>query len=346
MKGTTMRFFPDSFKVSTPDDRSIHVERDFNARRALVFDAFTTPELVRRWLLGPDGWTMPVCEIDLRVGGRYRYVWRKEAIGKDMAMGGVFRQVVRPARLVATEKFDDAWYPGEAVNTTTFEERDGVTSVRVVVLYESKEARDTASRSGMERGMIAGYDRLEALLASDMAGGLPQHLVDAPVVADTAPRLAAAIHVTIPRSEIRSVIGPGLTEIMAAVTAQGIGPAGPWFTHHFAMHPATFDFEICVPVSAPVKPVGRVVSREMPASRVVRAVYQGPYEQLSEGWKEFDSWMAEHGHAPAPDLYECYTVGPDSSPDPASWRTELSRPIAMSRASTSTPGQPATQSHR
>ena len=226
-----------------------------------MFDAFTKPELVRRWLLGPDGWTMPVCEIDLRVGGRYRYLWRKEAIGKDMGMGGVFREVVRPARLVATEKFDDAWYPGEAVNTTTFQEENDVTSVRLVVLYESKEARDTASRSGMERGMIAGYDRLEALLASDVAGGHPQHLVDVPVVADTTPLLAAAIHVTIPRSEIRSVMGPGLTEIMSAVTAQGIGPAGPWFTHHFAMNPSTFDFEICVPVSAPVRPVGRVVSR-------------------------------------------------------------------------------------
>ena len=89
-------------------------------------------------------------------------------------MGGLFREVVRPARLVATEKFDDAWYPGEAVNTTTFEEQNGVTNVRLIVLYESKEARDTASRSGMERGMIAGYDRLEALLASEVAGARPR----------------------------------------------------------------------------------------------------------------------------------------------------------------------------
>ena len=118
-----MLFYPESFKVSTPTDREIEIERDFNAPRQLVFDAFTKPELVRRWLLGPDGWTMPVCEIDLRVGGAYRYVWRKESIGKDMGMGGVFREVVRPERLVATEKFDDAWYPGEAVDTTLFEEK-------------------------------------------------------------------------------------------------------------------------------------------------------------------------------------------------------------------------------
>src|SRR5438034_438593 len=115
IKEPQMLFYPESFKVSTPTDREIAIERDFNAPRRLVFDAFTKPELVRRWLLGPDGWTMPVCEIDLRAGGAYRYVWRKESTGKEMGMGGVFREIVRPDKLVATEKFDDAWYPGEAV---------------------------------------------------------------------------------------------------------------------------------------------------------------------------------------------------------------------------------------
>ncbi len=163
-----MLFYPQTFKLSTPSDREILVERDFDAPRALVFDAFTRPDLVRRWLLGPDGWTMPMCEIDLRVGGAYRYVWRKESTGAEMGMGGTFREIVPPQKLVITEKFDDAWYPGEAINTTTFEERSGITTVRLVVAYESREARDIASRSGMERGMIAGFDRLEQLLA---AGG-------------------------------------------------------------------------------------------------------------------------------------------------------------------------------
>jgi len=163
-----MLFYPQTFKLSTPSDREILVERDFDAPRALVFAAFTRPDLVRRWLLGPDGWTMPVCQIDLRVGGAYRYVWRKESTGAEMGMGGTFREIVPPQKLVITEKFDDAWYPGEAINTTTFEERSGVTTVRLVVTYESREARDIASRSGMERGMIAGFDRLEQVLA---AGG-------------------------------------------------------------------------------------------------------------------------------------------------------------------------------
>jgi uncharacterized protein YndB with AHSA1/START domain len=157
--------YPDSFTVSTPSDREIQVTRDFHAPRRLVFDAFTKPDLVRRWLLGPPGWTMPVCEIDLRVGGAYRYVWRKEG-EKDMGMGGVFRDIVPSERLVATERFDDAWYPGEALDTTVFVEDAAITRITITVLYQSREARDTARRSGMEHGMAAGYNRLEDVLSS------------------------------------------------------------------------------------------------------------------------------------------------------------------------------------
>jgi len=163
-------FYPDSFKVSTPTDREIQVIRDFNAPRQLVFDAFTKPELVRRWLLGPPGWTMPLCEIDLKVGGAYRYLWRHANNEREMGMGGVFREIVSPERLVATEKFDESWYPGEALDTTVFVEEGDITKVTITVLYESKEARDTASRSGMESGMAAGYNRLEEILSSMMAG--------------------------------------------------------------------------------------------------------------------------------------------------------------------------------
>lgn len=166
-----MLFFPDSFKVSTPNDLDIEVERDFNAPRELVFDAFTKPELVRRWLLGPDGWTMPVCEIDLRVGGLYRYVWRKESTNTEMGMGGEFREIARPKKLVATEKFDEAWYAGEALDTTQFIEQGDVTKIKLTVHYQSKEARDAAAHSGMEHGMAAGYLRLEEVLAALSVAG-------------------------------------------------------------------------------------------------------------------------------------------------------------------------------
>lgn len=157
--------YPESFKVSAPSDLEIEITRSFGAGRQLVFDAFTKPELVRRWLLGPPGWTMPVCEIDLTVGGAYRYVWRKVGVS-DMGMGGVFREIMPPRRLVATERFDQAWYAGEAVDTTVFVEDGDVTRVTITVLYQSKEARDTASKSGMEHGMAAGYNRLEEMLSS------------------------------------------------------------------------------------------------------------------------------------------------------------------------------------
>jgi uncharacterized protein YndB with AHSA1/START domain len=155
-------------EVTTPTDREIAMTRVFAAPRRLVFDAFTKPELVRRWLLGPSGWTMPVCEIDLRVGGRYRYVWRKTGV-PDMGMGGVFREIVPPERIVATELFDDAWYEGEAVDTTLFDEQGGSTRVTITMLLASKEVRDAVLKSGMEGGVEAGYDRLDEILASQVA---------------------------------------------------------------------------------------------------------------------------------------------------------------------------------
>ena len=156
-------------EITTPTDREIAMTRVFEAPRALVFDAFTKPELVRRWLLGPSGWTMPVCEIDLRVGGRYRYVWRKAGV-PDMGMGGVFREIVPAERIVATESFDEAWYEGEAVDTTVFHEKGGRTTVTMTMLLGSREIRDKILKSGMEKGVAESYDRLEEILASQTAG--------------------------------------------------------------------------------------------------------------------------------------------------------------------------------
>jgi uncharacterized protein YndB with AHSA1/START domain len=155
-----------TLKVTTRGDREIIMTRVVDAPRQMVFDAFTKPELVRQWLLGPDGWSMPVCEIDLRVGGKYRYVWRHDGNGSEMGMGGVFREIVVPERIVATEKFDEAWYPGEAVDTTLFVEQGGKTTVTQIILGASHEAREAILKSGMESGVEASYDRLEKLLVS------------------------------------------------------------------------------------------------------------------------------------------------------------------------------------
>ncbi len=155
-----------NLKVTTSSDREIAMTRVFDAPRTLVFDAHTKPDLVRLWLLGPPGWSMPVCEMDVRVGGKYRWVWRHDRDGTTMGMGGVYREIVKPERLITTERFDEAWYPGEALNTLVLVEQGGRTTLTQTMRYESQEARDAVLKSGMEKGVAASYDRLADLLAS------------------------------------------------------------------------------------------------------------------------------------------------------------------------------------
>src|SRR2546428_9607982 len=114
-----------TLKVTTPTEREIVLTRVFNAPRSLVFDALTRPELLKRWF-GPRGWSLVVCEVDLRVGGAWRFVLRGPD-GKDMGIGGVYREIVRPERSVHTESFDD--YPGESIVTTVLVEDRGRTTL-------------------------------------------------------------------------------------------------------------------------------------------------------------------------------------------------------------------------
>src|SRR5580692_11665185 len=127
--------------VTTPSDREVVVTRVFNAPRSLVFEAWTNPKYVPQWMLGPEGWTMPVCEIDLRPGGAWHFLWRK-ADGTEMEMRGVYREITSPERLVSTESWGGPW--PDTVNTLTLVEKDGTTTATVTILYPSKEARDAA----------------------------------------------------------------------------------------------------------------------------------------------------------------------------------------------------------
>lgn len=153
-----------TMKLTTIGDREVVVTRVFDAPRHLVFDAMTKPELVKRWLFGPPGWVMEVCDVDLRVGGKYRYVWRGPD-GTKMGMGGVHTEVVPPERIVCTQLFDEDWTGGEAVGTIVLTERDGKTTLTNTIRYASKEARDGALKTPMEAGMAMGYDRLADMLA-------------------------------------------------------------------------------------------------------------------------------------------------------------------------------------
>lgn len=143
-------------------DRELIVTRVFAAPVAAVFDAWTNPAVLPHWL-GPAKHEMVTCEIDLRVGGTYRYVWAL-AGGGTMGMGGTYEEVDAPHRLVATETFDD--YPGESVNSMELTEEDGLTRCRTSILYSSAEGRDGAMASGMQGGIDEGYDRLDGVFAA------------------------------------------------------------------------------------------------------------------------------------------------------------------------------------
>ena len=151
--------------VTARGDREVVIIRRFDAPRRLVFDAMTKPELLTRWLSGPPGWSLAVCEVDLVVGGAYRYVW-KSRDGTMMGMGGVHRDIVPPERIVATQRFDEDWTGGEALSTLVLTEHAGTTTLTNTMIYASREARDAVLKTPMEQGMAIGYDRLAALMAT------------------------------------------------------------------------------------------------------------------------------------------------------------------------------------
>ena len=154
---------PGVTSYTTPSDREVAVIRVLDAPRTLAFDAWTNPRHVPHWLTGPDGWTMPICEMDQRPGGKWRYVYRKDD-GSEMTLQGVYREFTPPERIVSTETWGPNW--PETVNTVTFVEANGQTTVTVTILFVSREARDAALQSGMKVGMDAGFARLEQLLDS------------------------------------------------------------------------------------------------------------------------------------------------------------------------------------
>ncbi len=155
-------------------------------------------------------------------------------------------------------------------------------------------------------------------------------MISSPEILQIEAQVAAIIHIKTPRTEMAKVFGPAVTELMAALAEQGVEPDGAVFAHHLKMSPEFFDFELGVRVSAQVKAAGRVQPGQLPAARVARTIYSGPYEGLSAAWGEFSDWIKAKGHEVAGNLWEIYSVGPHSTPDPSGWRTELVRPLVES----------------
>jgi uncharacterized protein YndB with AHSA1/START domain len=154
---------PGTTIFSTPSDREIAATRVFDAPRRLVFEAYTNPEHIPHWMLGPEGWTMPVCEVDLRPGGAWHFVWRR-GDGDEMAMRGLYKEVVPPEKVVSTESWGGEW--PETINTLTLTEENGRTTMTSTALYPSKEARDAALKTGMKDGMTQSFNRLAEYLQS------------------------------------------------------------------------------------------------------------------------------------------------------------------------------------
>jgi uncharacterized protein YndB with AHSA1/START domain len=156
-------------EVTLPNDLEVHLKRVFDAPPNVVFDAWTKPEIITRWMLGPPGWTMPVCEMDLRAGGKFRWRWRGEK-GEEFGFTGVFREVTRPARIVHTEVYDPGDVGGnmggEALVTSEFAPQGGATLHTMTIRYQSKADRDAAVKTGMTDGMEIGNVRLDEILAS------------------------------------------------------------------------------------------------------------------------------------------------------------------------------------
>jgi uncharacterized protein YndB with AHSA1/START domain len=169
MKEETMSTTAKKLKVSAQGDRDVVITREFDAPRKNVWRAYTEPELIKRWMTGPPGWIVAVCDIDLKVGGRYRWVWKSVKDGMDgaqMEAGGVYMEINAPAKLVSSESFIPAWYPEEMVGTVELEERGGRTFLTQTLRYASREAREMVINSPMEQGLAYSYDSLESLLGT------------------------------------------------------------------------------------------------------------------------------------------------------------------------------------
>jgi effector-binding domain-containing protein len=152
-------------------------------------------------------------------------------------------------------------------------------------------------------------------------------MIDTPQIVQTEPLIMAKLYAKIPTSEIRTEMGKLVQEVIAEIQKQGIAITGPWFTHHFRRPDEFFDFEVCMPVATPIQPAGRVQPGEWPAMKVIRTFYHGDYAGLPSAWGEFMQWTDREGLQISPEIWERYTINPNSERDPAKWLTEMNRPL-------------------
>ena len=323
--------------ITYPSPSELRIQRTFDAPRRLVWDAHTRPEYLRQWMTGYEGWSMPVCEFDAREGGTYRYEWVSDETGDRMAVGGTLIAFQPIERMVATERFDEPWYPGECVNTSEFaESSDGAqTTLTVTSRFESEEALKTAAETGMTEGMEYTYDRLAELLGTLTANAAdPTDAADPTAldirydVVDLAEQRIARLRGVLSEAganwgrtyriaQAAGLLGqPGV--VTASVLPEGTGgSAGPGGD-------MVYDTAITLPDG--VEPPAPLIEDRIPAGRYARATYTGPFEGLSTAWATFTgpglaTLRATMTSGPAFEIYR--STGEDGTPPV----TELHVPI-------------------
>lgn len=170
-------------------------------------------------------------------------------------------------------------------------------------------------------------DRREALSPRALRGSPPSSVLEAPDIVQTEARPAATVRLVVSRGEVSQAMDAAIHEVLQALAAQHVPPAGPLFAHHARIEPEVFVFDVGFPVRTAITPAGRVENTTVPAARAARTVYTGPYEGLAAAWGEFMQWVCAQGHTPGPDAWEVYAYGTERTQDASRYRTELFRPL-------------------
>ncbi len=303
--------------VSLPSDTEIVMTREFAAPRKLVFECWTKPELLSRWLLGPPGWTMPVCEIDLKVGGAYRYLWRNVANpSKEFGSSGHYTEIQAPSRLRCTELFDGEPPESEAVNSLTFIEAGGKTTLVTTMRVASKELRDRIVSTGMAKGVEASYVALDAMLAK---GSVMNNPKDCSIV-EVSCQPTAAIKGEVPFSRMRQAHQEARAKLLAALPTLNAGKTGLFVTRTGMPTAKGLYMEIGLMVAKDFAPAGDIVPSELPAGRAAHYKLVGGFENLPSAWPFLMGWVAEQGLKPAGINWEVYGA---TAADPAKQETDL-----------------------
>ncbi|MBZ0207967.1 MAG: SRPBCC domain-containing protein [Flavobacteriales bacterium] len=278
-----------------------------------VWKVWSEPEHIMQWCAASDDWHCPQATNDLRTGGAFSSTMAARDGSASFAFSGTYDDVQLHKRIAYTME------DGRTCEVRFTEEKSGT---RVVETFDAETQNSVEMQQG---GWQAILDRFKkhAEKPSEPPGFGVQQLIGTPEVIRTKEMPTAVIHLKIPGKDMPKYIDPAVKEILKTLSEQGLQPVGPMFSYHHCRPSDTFDFELGFPVSKRIKEVGRVVNGVLPAEKVARSVYQGPYEKLASAWGELQAWVKGQGVSDSGRFWECYLNNPAEVKDPKEYRTEL-----------------------